>query len=417
MKRISLLVGCVVCLAVIPMLWSCGKSAVDRPQEKETVVEKKEKTEKESTPQKDEQGQTPPANSSADDKSGNAGADDKGGNAGADDKGGNAGADDKGGNAGADDKKERQAPEQHEIIRRLSVRWKNNTNYQTQFDYYRLVQLKDNKFFTTQYLSKFVTFSVLPIAGGAEYILDAKDLEKLVITEISANQEKNTIELSYSYNGVSSTQKLSLAFDKTKYYTGQITQNREAIRTLYAAGVARNSQVFINRILSYDDSRYAVLSEGDGTLQSDDEVSFSISILSKGDGDMVLATANVLVKGFKPIKELSKELHAEVANTDFNEFIRKHAQHKEHLRTAIPKKMTEQVKYYVKSGNERVELFYSSSSLAPAQGRLDIFLSEPRFIYKSIEEKSNGYDVVVTLGAGEPFFTHDFHIHVPKSGN
>ncbi|MBR8703756.1 hypothetical protein IX315_001429 [Porphyromonas levii] len=362
------------------MLWSCSKSAVDRPQEKENIVEKKEKTEKESTPQKDEQGQTPPSN------------------------------------AGADDKKERQAPEQHEIIRRLSVRWKNNTNYQTQFDYYRLVQLKDNKFFTTQYLSKFVTFSVLPIAGGAEYILDAKDLEKLVITEISANQEKNTIELSYSYNGVSSTQKLSLAFDKTKYYTGQITQNREAIRTLYAAGVARNSQVFINRILSYDDSRYAVLSEGDGTLQSDDEVSFSIRILSKGDGDMVLATANVLVKGFKPIKELSKELHAEVANTDFNEFIRKHAQHKEYLRTAIPKKMTEQVKYYVKSGNERVELFYSSSSLAPAQGRLDIFLSEPRFIYKSIEEKSNGYDVVVTLGAGEPFFTHDFHIHVPKSG-
>lgn len=293
MKRISLLVGCVVCLAVIPMLWSCSKSAVDRPQEKENIVEKKEKTEKESTPQKDEQGQTPPSN------------------------------------AGADDKKERQAPEQHEIIRRLSVRWKNNTNYQTQFDYYRLVQLKDNKFFTTQYLSKFVTFSVLPIAGGAEYILDAKDLEKLVITEISANQEKNTIELSYSYNGVSSTQKLSLAFDKTKYYTGQITQNREAIRTLYAAGVARNSQVFINRILSYDDSRYAVLSEGDGTLQSDDEVSFSIRILSKGDGDMVLATANVLVKGFKPIKELSKELHAEVANTDFNEFIRKHAQHKE----------------------------------------------------------------------------------------
>lgn len=380
MKRISLLVGCVVCLAVIPMLWSCSKSAVDRPQEKENIVEKKEKTEKESTPQKDEQGQTPPSN------------------------------------AGADDKKERQAPEQHEIIRRLSVRWKNNTNYQTQFDYYRLVQLKDNKFFTTQLLSKFVTFSVLPIAGGAEYILDAKDLEKLVITEISANQEKNTIELSYSYNGVSSTQKLSLAFDKTKYYTGQITQNREAIRTLYAAGVARNSQVFINRILSYDDSRYAVLSEGDGTLQSDDEVSFSIRILSKGDGDMVLATANVLVKGFKPIKELSKELHAEVANTDFNEFIRKHAQHKEYLRTAIPKKMTEQVKYYVKSGNERVELFYSSSSLAPAQGRLDIFLSEPRFIYKSIEEKSNGYDVVVTLGAGEPFFTHDFHIHVPKSG-
>lgn len=380
MKRISLLVGCVVCLAVIPMLWSCSKSAVDRPQEKENIVEKKEKTEKESTPQKDEQGQTPPSN------------------------------------AGADDKKERQAPEQHEIIRRLSVRWKNNTNYQTQFDYYRLVQLKDNKFFTTQYLSKFVTFSVLPIAGGAEYILDAKDLEKLVITEISANQEKNTIELSYSYNGVSSTQKLSLAFDKTKYYTGQITQNREAIRTLYAAGVARNSQVFINRILSYDDSRYAVLSEGDGMLQSDDEVSFSIRILSKGDGDMVLATANVLVKGFKPIKELSKELHAEVANTDFNEFIRKHAQHKEYLRTAIPKKMTEQVKYYVKSGNERVELFYSSSSLAPAQGRLDIFLSEPRFIYKSIEEKSNGYDVVVTLGAGEPFFTHDFHIHVPKSG-
>lgn len=380
MKRISLLVGCVVCLAVIPMLWSCSKSAVDRPQEKENIVEKKEKTEKESTPQKDEQGQTPPSN------------------------------------AGADDKKERQAPEQHEIIRRLSVRWKNNTNYQTQFDYYRLVQLKDNKFFTTQYLSKFVTFSVLPIAGGAEYILDAKDLEKLVITEISANQEKNTIELSYSYNGASSTQKLSLAFDKTKYYTGQITQNREAIRTLYAAGVARNSQVFINRILSYDDSRYAVLSEGDGTLQSDDEVSFSIRILSKGDGDMVLATANVLVKGFKPIKELSKELHAEVANTDFNEFIRKHAQHKEYLRTAIPKKMTEQVKYYVKSGNERVELFYSSSSLAPDQGRLDIFLSEPRFIYKSIEEKSNGYDVVVTLGAGEPFFTHDFHIHVPKSG-
>lgn len=380
MKRISLLVGCVVCLAVIPMLWSCSKSAVDRPQEKENIVEKKEKTEKEPTPQKDEQGQTPPANSSA------------------------------------DDKKERQAPEQYEIIRRLSVRWKNNTNYQTQFDYYRLVQLKDNKFFTTQYLSKFVTFSVLPIAGGAEYILDAKDLEKLVITEISANQEKNTIELSYSYNGVSSTQKLSLAFDKTKYYTGQITQNREAIRTLYAAGVARNSQVFINRILSYDDSRYAVLSEGDGTLQSDDEVSFSIRILSKGDGDMVLATANVLVKGFKPIKELSKELHAEVANTDFNEFIRKHAQHKEYLRTAIPKKMTEQVKYYMKSGNERVELFYSSSSLAPAQGRLDIFLSEPRFIYKSIEEKSNGYDVVVTLGAGEPFFTHDFHIHVPKSG-
>ncbi|WP_211640812.1 hypothetical protein [Porphyromonas levii] len=380
MKRISLLVGCVVCLAVIPMLWSCSKSAVDRPQEKENIVEKKEKTEKESTPQKDEQGQTPPSN------------------------------------AGADDKKERQAPEQHEIIRRLSVRWKNNTNYQTQFDYYRLVQLKDNKFFTTQLLSKFVTFSVLPIAGGAEYILDAKDLEKLVITEISANQEKNTIELSYSYNGVSSTQKLSLAFDKTKYYTGQITQNREAIRTLYAAGVARNSQVFINRILSYDDSRYAVLSEGDGMLQSDDEVSFSIRILSKGDGDMVLATANVLVKGFKPIKELSKELHAEVANTDFNEFIRKHAQHKEYLRTAIPKKMTEQVKYYVKSGNERVELFYSSSSLAPAQGRLDIFLSEPRFIYKSIEEKSNGYDVVVTLGAGEPFFTHDFHIHVPKSG-
>ncbi|WP_156808631.1 hypothetical protein [Porphyromonas levii] len=380
MKRISLLVGCVVCLAVIPMLWSCSKSAVDRPQEKENIVEKKEKTEKESTPQKDEQGQTPPSN------------------------------------AGADDKKERQAPEQYEIIRRLSVRWKNNTNYQTQFDYYRLVQLKDNKFFTTQYLSKFVTFSVLPIAGGAEYILDAKDLEKLVITEISANQEKNTIELSYSYNGASSTQKLSLAFDKTKYYTGQITQNREAIRTLYAAGVARNSQVFINRILSYDDSRYAVLSEGDGMLQSDDEVSFSIRILSKGDGDMVLATANVLVKGFKPIKELSKELHAEVANTDFNEFIRKHAQHKEYLRTAIPKKMTEQVKYYVKSGNERVELFYSSSSLAPDQGRLDIFLSEPRFIYKSIEEKSNGYDVVVTLGAGEPFFTHDFHIHVPKSG-
>ncbi|TFH94732.1 hypothetical protein [Porphyromonas levii] len=407
MKRISLLVGCVVCLAVIPMLWSCGKSAVDRPQEKETVVEKKEKTEKESTPQKDEQGQTPPANSSADDK---------GGNAGADDKGGNAGANDKGGNAGADDKKDHKVIEQHEVITRLVVRWKADSGYQTKFDYYRLVQLKENQFITTKYLSQFVTFTVLPVGSDTEYVLDAKDLEKLVITDVHTNQEGNNILFSFAYNGQKASKKLSLAFDKTKYYTGQITQNREAIRTLYAAGVARNSQIFINSILSYDDSRYAVLSEGDGTLQSDDEVSFSISILSKGDGDMVLATANVLVKGFKPIKELSKELHAEVANTDFNEFIRKHAQHKEYLRTAIPKKMTEQVKYYVKSGNERVELFYSSSSLAPAQGRLDIFLSEPRFIYKSIEEKSNGYDVVVTLGAGEPFFTHDFHIHVPKSG-
>lgn len=389
MKRIDLLANWGVFLILVSLLGSCGKSAVDMPSTEKVAAEevspsqdKKDEnpTEEAPLPKDKEEIVTPPTEQ------------------------------------GINDKKDNTVPEQYDVITRLSVRWKSDSDYQTKFDYHRLTYLKDEQFIAPEYLSQFITFYVIPVSGTTEYVLNAQDIQKLGITKIQTNGTGNSIEILYSYNGQASSQKLSLAFDKTKYYAGQINQNSEAIRSLYSAGVARHIDLYVNRILSYDTSRYIVLSDGSATLQSDGEVAINVKILPKGSDEFPLATANILVKGFKPIAELSKEIYAELSDNSFNEYIQKHARQKEYLEATISQKMTKLVRYYIKRGDHRIELYYSANQLAPGgEGAyLDVFLDNPKFAFKSITEESDAYDVVVTLMAGSPYFTHDFHIHVPK---
>lgn len=393
MKRISLFAGFVLSLMMVSMLGSCGRSALDLPLVEKVVEEDKEKKE-EVVPPKDEPQKDPflPQDEVVNPSEGQPSDDEK------------------------KDDKDNVVPEQYEIVTRLSARWKSDAEYQTKFDYHRLSYLKDNQFFTPQYLSEFVTFYVMPVGGSSEYVLDSKDLQKLAITKIEAKEEGKGIEILFSYNGQSSSQKIALSFDKNKYYAGQLSQNNNVISTLYSTGVANLIDLYVSRILSYDETRYYVTNVGAAFLLSDGVVSFNVAFAPIGNGDLTLATINVVVKGFKPIEQLSQEIRANVVDTDFNDYVRKYAGNERMLSTSIPKMMIDKVRYYVKRGNKSVELSLGDNTLTYREGLeyADIFLKETKFNFKTIVEKADSYDVVVTLTSNEPYFSHDLHIHVPQ---
>lgn len=52
--------------------------------------------------------------------------------------------------------------------------------------------------------------------------------------------------------------RISLLFDKNKYYEGKVTVNTDFIKQKYMRGIYENPSLFNGHIFSYDESAYAV---------------------------------------------------------------------------------------------------------------------------------------------------------------
>ena len=247
--------------------------------------------------------------------------------------------------------------------------------------------------FTIENLGRLVDFYSINV-GGEKYLFTLEDLEKTVLEDIK--YEQNQLSFYLRYNNSRSKKRISLLFDKNKYYEGKVTVNTDFIKQKYMRGIYENPSLFNGHIFSYDESAYAV--EISTTLKEKSDtgnmLTLHLSMYAKGNGGLLLAEFDKIFTGFKPLSELKNELIA-YSTPDLHEF----------------------VKNKLKNSKNVLNGLFSSVK--------DIYLDNVRFELNSAQLKEIGgkrflYIVFQMIGANDLVLTSDailfnMSIHIPSS--
>lgn len=196
-------------------------------------------------------------------------------------------------------------PEDYYLRQYLNAEWIHRNPETTDFAYDRLNEDADKSLFTSEYLAKYVRFVSSP--SGGQYVLTAEDLKDLSISDIKA--ESTRISLKIKYKGIEKATPLYLSFQSINYYEHKVAIDATRISEWYATGVAHkeNVDIYVGHILKYDEQRYAHQSVTATANESDSSVAFQFKLISKKN-ERELANITKIVKGFRPLSTLAKEL-------------------------------------------------------------------------------------------------------------
>lgn len=207
-------------------------------------------------------------------------------------------------------------PSDYDMSHRLSVKWKNGVDYQTQFDFDRLYRLKKNEKYTVEYLLQFVDFTVLEQNSQNVYKYTADDLAKLQISnfEFKSGRSTGTLTFVVTYNGnkgyVGSGvyAQPTLSFDKNAYYASKLQLRKAVAAEYYMRGVYENAQAFYSSFFDYDTNIYAPILKSVNKSDSQNTLSVTIELQERNGNENVLAEFTKEVEGFKPLNTLATDL-------------------------------------------------------------------------------------------------------------
>lgn len=211
-------------------------------------------------------------------------------------------------------------PDDYQMVNGAQAEWKANADYYAKLDFDSFYRLHKVNMFTIENLGRLVDFYSINV-GGEKYLFTLEDLEKTVLEDIK--YEQNQLSFYLRYNNSRSKKRISLLFDKNKYYEGKVTVNTDFIKQKYMRGIYENPSLFNGHIFSYDESAYAV--EISTTLKEKSDtgnmLTLHLSMYAKGNGGLLLAEFDKIFTGFKPLSELKNELIA-YSTPDLHEFVK-----------------------------------------------------------------------------------------------
>ena len=207
-------------------------------------------------------------------------------------------------------------PSDFDMARRISVKWKNGVDYQTQFDFDTLYRLKKADKYTAEYLSQFIDIEVLEQNSQNVYKYTADDFAKLQISnfEFQSGRSIGTLTFVITYNGnkgyvgSGTYAQPALAFDKNAYYASKLQLKKTVAAEYYMRGVYENAAVFYAGFFDYDTNLYAPILKSVNKSDSQNTLSVTIELQDKSGNENVLAEFTKEVEGFKPLSALATDL-------------------------------------------------------------------------------------------------------------
>ena len=207
-------------------------------------------------------------------------------------------------------------PSDYDMSHRLSVKWKNGVDYQTQFDFDTLYRLRKTDKYTAEYLSQFIDIEVLEQNSQNVYKYTADDFAKLQISnfEFQSGRSIGTLTFVITYNGnkgyvgSGTYAQPALAFDKNAYYASKLQLKKTVAAEYYMRGVYENAAVFYAGFFDYDTNLYAPILKSVNKSDSQNTLSVTIELQDKSGNENVLAEFTKEVEGFKPLSALATDL-------------------------------------------------------------------------------------------------------------
>lgn len=199
-------------------------------------------------------------------------------------------------------------PETFHMANRAQVNWKKDINRYAELDFYQLIVKKNTAEFTAEKLSRIFDFYASS-TDGQPYPFGPNDLKQTKLSDWSYSNGQLSVK--FSYGSTTASKPLTLEFKSNEYYAHQVSLVAEFGKDKYMRGVAEYPQVFDGQAISYDVSRYAVKSTKVTHIDNSDN-SFDLELqLTENDGQGdILATFTKRISGFKPLKDLKKEMTA-----------------------------------------------------------------------------------------------------------
>lgn len=208
-------------------------------------------------------------------------------------------------------------PSNYFMASRAIARWKEKSNYRTEFDFDALYRLKNTGKFTAQYLNKWVEFYSTSPDGKDLYIFTEEDVNKTQISDIKFESNVHRLgEITFiiTYNGIEGNKgsgtngRLSLSFDKNEYYSRKVSIAPGFAGEYYMRGVYEYLDAYYGHTLEYDEDVFVAEMAGyKAKNDQDNTISVTIS-LTKSRSDEEIARFDKTITGFKPLSDLKNEL-------------------------------------------------------------------------------------------------------------
>ena len=322
-------------------------------------------------------------------------------------------------------------PDDYQMVNGAQAEWKANADYYAKLDFDSFYRLHKVNMFTIENLGRLVDFYSINV-GGEKYLFTLEDLEKTVLEDIK--YEQNQLSFYLRYNNSRSKKRISLLFDKNKYYEGKVTVNTDFIKQKYMRGIYENPSLFNGHIFSYDESAYAV--EISTTLKEKSDtgnmLTLHLSMYAKGNGGLLLAEFDKIFTGFKPLSELKNELIA-YSTPDLHEFVKNKLKNSNYgdVKNKFSNSIDRWIQYveFVIKDHDSLQWEKNKWSKNVLNGLFssvkDIYLDNVRFELNSAQLKEIGgkrflYIVFQMIGANDLVLTSDailfnMSIHIPSS--
>lgn len=252
-------------------------------------------------------------------------------------------------------------------------------------------------------IKQYLTFTSSSHDGRSYSFTDqeVKDLKIIDLKISDRSTSSRTISFRIDYNGVKSTDQISLPLNMTEYYTSKVTINATEAGKYYLGGVVHNIGVFYSTFISYDSSKYSVTLQEE-SKQADEYANMLDFVVKveKGNSDEILAKVPIKVRGFRPLSDLNGRLQI-YSTHGMEELLKERANRyenslKERLALGIQswiKKATFSIKG--KSG----QIDWNGEDLVGDNNAdvRDIYLKNPKFEVVSAERKENKLDLKIKL--------------------
>lgn len=235
---------------------------------------------------------------------------------------------------------------------------------------------------------------------GKPYSFTGQEVNDLKIVDLKISERSTssrTISFRIDYNGVKSTDQISLPLNMTEYYTSKVTINATEAGKYYLGGIAHNIGVFYSRFLEYNTEKYALSVDGNQPDEHNQSLSLQLTIKKHGS-DETLATLTKTLTGFRPLSNLNGSLQSSPSHDLVIELKGKVNGYKAMLK----ERLNLGIQNWIKKANFSIkgksgEIVWSDGNLVGDNDVRDIYLKNPKFEVVSAERKDNKLELKIKL--------------------
>lgn len=186
------------------------------------------------------------------------------------------------------------------MANRVQIKWKDGINHYEILDFDSFYRLHQTSMFSAENLERMMDFHSSTTDGNYMYPFTSEDIKKTTIEEVKYEERRQDFVLS-QIPWHRAKNRISLPFDKNKYYEGKITINTDFVQSNYIGVYMRILLCSTALCSHYDDKTYAVVINESRKEKSDNDntLTLLLSLRAKNNGDVQLAEFEKTFKGIQ----------------------------------------------------------------------------------------------------------------------